>query len=43
LRLLVPVSHLMDLEAGRKSASIIDLDSFAHQFKISIADLLLGL
>jgi ribosome-binding protein aMBF1 (putative translation factor) len=43
LRLLVPVSHLIDLEAGRKSASIIDLDSLAQQFKISIADLLVGL
>jgi Helix-turn-helix domain len=42
-RLLVPVSHLMDLEAGRKSASIIDLDSFAREFKLSIAELLLGL
>ena len=43
LRLLVPVSHLIDLEAGRKSASIIDLDSLAQQFKISIAELLVGL
>jgi DNA-binding transcriptional regulator YiaG len=43
LRLLVPVSHLMDLEAGRKSASIIDLDSFAQEFKLSIAELLMGL
>jgi ribosome-binding protein aMBF1 (putative translation factor) len=43
LRLLVPVSHLMDLEAGRKSASIIDLDDLAQEFRISIADLLLGL
>ena len=42
-RLLVPVSHLMDLEAGRKSASIIDLDNFAQEFKLSIAELLLGL
>lgn len=43
VRLLVPVSHLIDIEAGRKSASIIDLDSFAHQFNLSIAELLLGL
>ena len=43
LRLLVPLSHLTDLEAGRKSASIIDLDSLAQQFKISIAELLVGL
>ena len=43
LRLLVPVSHLIDLEAGRKSASIIDLDSLARQFKVSIAELVMGL
>jgi ribosome-binding protein aMBF1 (putative translation factor) len=43
LRLLVPVSHLIDIEAGRKSATIIDLDSFAQQFNLSIAELLSGL
>lgn len=43
VRLLVPVSHLTDIEAGRKSASIIDLDSFAQQFNLSIAELLFGL
>lgn len=43
VRLLVPVSHLMDLETGLKSASIIDLDSFAQQFNLSIAELLSGL
>lgn len=42
-RLRVPVSHLMDLEAGRKSASIIDLDSFAREYKLSIAELLMDL
>ena len=42
-RLQVSVSHLVDLEAGRKSASIIDLDSLARQFKVSIAELLAGL
>jgi len=42
-RLQVSVSHLVDLEAGRKSASIIDLDSLARQFKVSIAELLVGL
>jgi ribosome-binding protein aMBF1 (putative translation factor) len=41
--LLVPVSHLADVEVGRKSASIVDLESFAQQFKISIAELLHGL
>jgi ribosome-binding protein aMBF1 (putative translation factor) len=43
LKLRVSVSHLMDLETGQKSASIIDLDSLAQQFKISIAELLVGL
>ncbi|WP_433966858.1 helix-turn-helix domain-containing protein [Tunturiibacter gelidiferens] len=43
VRLLVPVSHLADVEGGRKSASIIDLESLAQQFKISIAELLQGL
>jgi transcriptional regulator with XRE-family HTH domain len=42
-RLLVPLSHLADVEGGRKSASIIDLESFAQQFNISIAELLQGL
>jgi ribosome-binding protein aMBF1 (putative translation factor) len=42
-RLQVSVSHLVDLEAGRKSVSIIDLDSLARQFKVSIAELLVGL
>ena len=42
-RLSVPLSHLIDIEAGLKSASIIDLDIFAHQFNLSIAELLLGL
>lgn len=43
VRLMVPVSHLADIEAGRKSASIIDLESFAQQFRIAIAELLHGL
>ena len=43
LKMRVSVSHLMDLETGQKSASIIDLDSLARQFKISIAELLVGL
>jgi DNA-binding transcriptional regulator YiaG len=43
LKLGVSVSHLMDLETGRKSASIIDLDGLAQQFKMSIAELLTGL
>ncbi len=43
IRLLVPLSHLAEVEDGRKSASIIDLDSFAQQFKVSIAELMQGL
>jgi ribosome-binding protein aMBF1 (putative translation factor) len=43
LRLQVSVGYLKDLETGQKSASIIDLDSLAQQFKISIAELLVGL
>jgi ribosome-binding protein aMBF1 (putative translation factor) len=43
IRLLVPLSHLAEVEDGRKSASIIDLDSFAQQFKLSIAELVQGL
>jgi ribosome-binding protein aMBF1 (putative translation factor) len=43
LKLRVSASHLMDLETGRKSASIIDLDGLAQQFKMSIAELLVGL
>ena len=43
LKLGVSVSHLIDLETGRKSASIIDLDGLAQQFKMSIAELLTGL
>jgi transcriptional regulator with XRE-family HTH domain len=43
IRLLVPLSHLADVEGGRKSASIIDLESFAQQFKVSIAELVRGL
>ena len=43
IRLLLPVSYLADIECGRKSASILDLESFAQQFKISIAELLQGL
>jgi transcriptional regulator with XRE-family HTH domain len=42
-RLLVPLSHLADVEGGRKSASIIDLENFAQQFNISTAELLQGL
>jgi DNA-binding transcriptional regulator YiaG len=42
-RLQVSVSHLVELESGRKSASIIDLDCLARQFKLSIAELLAGL
>ncbi len=42
-RLMVPLSHLADIEGGRKSASIIDLESFARQFKLSIAELVRGL
>jgi ribosome-binding protein aMBF1 (putative translation factor) len=42
-RLGVSVSHLVDIEAGRKSASIVDLDGLARQFKVSIAELLVGL
>ncbi len=42
-RLRVSVSHLVDIEAGRKSASIVDLDSLARQFNVSIAELLVGL
>jgi ribosome-binding protein aMBF1 (putative translation factor) len=42
-RLLVPVSHLADVEGGRKSANIIDLESFAQHFKVSISELLQGL
>jgi transcriptional regulator with XRE-family HTH domain len=42
-RLLVPLSHLADIEGGRKSASIIDLESFAQHFKVSISELLRGL
>ena len=40
---MVPLSHLADVEGGRKSASIIDLESFARQFKLSIAELVRGL
>jgi ribosome-binding protein aMBF1 (putative translation factor) len=43
VRLLIPLTHLADVEGGRKSASIIDLDNFAQQFKISIAELMRGL
>lgn len=43
IRLLVPLSHLADVEGGRKSASIIDLESFAQQFKVSISELMRGL
>ena len=43
IRLLVPLSHLADVEGGQKSASIIDLESFAQQFKVSIAELMRGL
>ena len=32
-----------DVEGGRKSASIIDLESFAQQFKVSISELMRGL
>jgi ribosome-binding protein aMBF1 (putative translation factor) len=42
-RLRVSVSHVADIEAGRKSASIVDLDILARQFKVSIAELLAGL
>jgi transcriptional regulator with XRE-family HTH domain len=42
-RLRVPLSHLADIEGGRKSASIIDLESFAQHFKVSISELLRGL
>jgi transcriptional regulator with XRE-family HTH domain len=42
-RLLVPVSHVADVEGGRKSVSIIDLESLAQQFKVSISELLRGL
>jgi transcriptional regulator with XRE-family HTH domain len=42
-RLRVPLSHLADVEAGRKNASIIDLEIFAQHFKVSIAELLRGL
>jgi ribosome-binding protein aMBF1 (putative translation factor) len=42
-RLLVPVSHVEDVEGGRRSASIIDLESFAQQFKVSLSELLRGL
>jgi ribosome-binding protein aMBF1 (putative translation factor) len=43
IRISVPVSHLIDIEAGHKSATILDLDSFARQLNLSIAELLLGL
>ncbi len=43
IRLLVPSSDLAEFEDGRKSASIIDLESFAQQFKVSIAELMRGL
>jgi transcriptional regulator with XRE-family HTH domain len=42
-RLLVPLSHLADVEGGRKSASITDLESFAQHFKVSLSELLRGL
>jgi len=42
-RLLVPLSHLADVEGGRKSASIVDLENFAQHFKVSISELLRGL
>jgi transcriptional regulator with XRE-family HTH domain len=43
IRLLVPLSHLANIEGGRKSASIVELESFAQQFKVSIAELMRGL
>jgi transcriptional regulator with XRE-family HTH domain len=39
---LVPLSYLADIEGGRKSASIIDLERFAQNFKVSISELLRG-
>jgi transcriptional regulator with XRE-family HTH domain len=42
-RLLVPLSYLADIEGGRKSASIIDLEGFAQHFKVSISELVRGL
>jgi len=42
VQLLIPMSYLSDLESGRRSASIIDLDSIANHFKLSTAELLNG-
>jgi ribosome-binding protein aMBF1 (putative translation factor) len=42
-RMVMPVDHLIDLESGRRSASIVDLEGFSQAFKISISELLQGL
>ena len=42
-RMVMPVEHLLELEAGGRSASIVDLEGFAQVFKISISELLEGL
>ena len=41
--LLVPTNYLAEIESGQRSASIIDLAGMAHQFKVSISELLIGL
>jgi ribosome-binding protein aMBF1 (putative translation factor) len=43
LLLLVPASHVSEIEGGQTSASIIELANIAQQFNISISELLLGL
>ena len=42
-RLMVLIDHVVELEAGRRSASIVDLDGLARVFKVSISELLYGL
>ncbi len=41
-RMVMPVEYLAAIEAGNRSASIVDLDGFAHVFKVSISSLLQG-
>ena len=42
-RLVIPVEHLVQFEAGGRIASIVDFETFAQVFKMSVSDLLQGL
>lgn len=42
-RMRIPLAQLVELEAGHRSASIVDLERFAQAFGISIPKLLEGL